>query len=403
MPALDSTSSKVPLWRDVRYRSWGFQALIVLLVVALGLYLRNNFIARTSASPVQLGFDFLDSRAGFDITGSNFDNNSTLRNAFVVGFLNTVRLVIPGLILTTVIGTLVGIARLSKNYIVKSAASIYVEAVRNIPLLVFAVLVHFGFVLNTFPRFNSVEDNTIPTAWQPFGGNVVISRRGVDIPWFVGSKLTLLCVFVVGLVCWWLVALWRRKLSEGSGVVARSGLWGFAAFGVVLLAGWLAFGYGVSYPEIIPDRDTGAVVKATGGINMASGYFSMLMALTIYTSSHVAEIIRGSIQSVHKGQGEAASALALSGFQRMWYVILPQALRAAVPPLGNQYLNLMKNSSLAGVVAYFDLTAVARTAVGGNAPPIPSFLLIMIVYLLFSLVISVLVNIYNRRTALVTR
>jgi len=396
-------TERIPLWRNVQVRSWILQIFLILIVFSIGYYFYSNFINRTASSPVNLGFDFLDDRAGFDITGSNFDNNSTLKNAYITGLLNTIRLVIPGLILTTIVGTLVGIARLSKNYIIKTVASGYVEAVRNIPLLVFVVIVYSAFVKETFPRFNSAEDEKVLTAWQLFGDNVIISRRGLDVPWFVGSRLTLFLIFLTAAGLWWSISKWRAKVQEKTGAASRSGLWGGAAFVAVIVIGWVIFGYGITTPEVIPDKTSGAVVKATGGINMPDGYFAMLMALVIYTSSHIAEIIRGSIQAVNKGQGEAASALALSGFQRMWHVVLPQALRTAIPPLGNQYLNLMKNSSLAGVVAYFDLTAVARTATGGTAPAIPAYLVILVIYLIFSLVISSGVNIFNRRTALVTR
>jgi len=310
-------SAKTPFWRDVRVRSWLLQIALLLGVIAFFAYLYSNFKTRTAASPVQLGFDFVDNRAGFDITGSNFDKDSNLKGAFFVGFLNTVRLVVPGLILTTVLGILVGIARLSKNYIVKTLASAYVEAVRNIPLLVFVVVVYFGFVLNVFPRFNSETDNKVLTAWQLIGDNVIISRRGLDIPWFVGSKLTMFLMWMGAIILWWLAAKWRRSVSEKTGAAARSGLWGFTSALLVLIAGWYLFGFNITQPEVIPDAASGAVVRSTGGINMPSGYFGMLVALVIYTSSHVAEIIRGSIQAVHKGQGEAASALALSGFQRM--------------------------------------------------------------------------------------
>ncbi len=481
-------SSKIPFWRDVRVRSWALQALLLAIVGLFFFYLYSNFKTRTASSPVPLGFDFLYGRAGFPIEGSSFDNDSVLWKAFIVGFLNTVRLVIPGLILTTIVGILIGIARLSKNVVLRSAASGYVEAVRNIPLLVFVIVVYFGFVQTVFPRFNSATDDTVPTTWDFWGdnvidsrrsldpwfagtgstlfivlmiavlawiavfywggdilgdqgflqarlwgvaafvtvmlvgwfgfgysinfsevipesgeGNVIVSRRGLDIPWFVGSKSTLLFIFAAAVLAWFVVARWRRSVFARTGAAARTGLWGVAAFAVVFFAGWLLFGYGITTPEVIPDENNGAVTKATGGINMSGGYFAMLVALVMYTSSHVAEIIRGSIQAVHKGQDEAAAALALSAFQRMWHVVLPQALRTAIPPLGNQYLNLMKNSSLAGIVAYFDLTKVAGTAVGGSSPAIPAFLVTMSIYLFFSLTIALLINIYNRRMALVTR
>ena len=136
---------------------------------------------------------------------------------------------------------------------------------------------------------------------------------------------------------------------------------------------------------------------------MSPEFFAVLLALVVYTSSHIAEIVRGSIQAVDRGQGEAANALALSGFQRMWFIVLPQAMRIAIPPLGNQYLNLTKNSSLGAVISYFEVTKVTRTSIANSAPAVPSFLLLLGLYLMLSLIISLFVNIANRSVAVVER
>ncbi len=390
---------KSPIWRNQQVRSWAVQVAVLFGVVLFISYLVSNFQSRTAQSPVELGFDFLGDRAGFEITGNSMSPNAPMWEAFLVGYGNTIRLVIPGLILTTVLGVLVGIGRLSKNWIVAKASSIYVEAIRNTPLLILIVITYFGFILEIFPRFKQGNDYT---GWSLFGDSVLISRRGIDVPWFDGNGQTLALILLVGFVAWRAAASWRQRVSDRTGALSRGGLYGAGAFALVVLVGWFAFGFTVSTPELIPNAQ-GAINRATGGINMPASFLGILIALVIYTASHIAEIIRGSIQAVHKGQGEAASALALSNFQRMWYVVLPQALRIAIPPLGNQYLNLLKNSSLAGFVAYFDLFAVARTGVGGRTPAIPTFLVAMIVYLFSSLVISVLVNLYNRRQAYATR
>ena len=164
----------------------------------------------------------------------------------------------------------------------------------------------------------------------------------------------------------------------------------------MLIGGWLLFGYSLTRPEVAGRR-------TEGGIRIDPSFFALLFALVIYTASHIAEIVRGSIQAVHKGQGEAADALALSGSQRMWYVILPQAFRIGIPPIGNQYLNLIKNSSLGAAIGYYDLTLVAQTTVGNGSPAVPVFALTMALYISLSLITSVFVNIANRRMALVER
>jgi general L-amino acid transport system permease protein len=165
---------------------------------------------------------------------------------------------------------------------------------------------------------------------------------------------------------------------------------------LVVGAGWALLGYTYTLPSIV-GRGT------EGGIRIDPSFFALFLALTIYTASHVAEIVRGSIQAVARGQGEAADAIALSGFQRMWYIILPQAMRIAIPPIGNQYLNLIKNSSLGAAIGYYDLTLVAQTSVGNGSPAVPVFFLTMAVYISVSLVVSAFVNLANRRMMLVER
>jgi general L-amino acid transport system permease protein len=165
---------------------------------------------------------------------------------------------------------------------------------------------------------------------------------------------------------------------------------------MVIVAGWFALGFEATAPDVV-GRQT------DGGIRIDPSYFAILFALVVYTASHIAEIVRGSIQAVPRGQGEAADSLALGGFQRMWYVVLPQAFRIAIPPIGNQYLNLIKNSSLGAAIGYYDLTLVTQTTVGNGSPAVPAFALALAIYLAISLVTSAIVNVGNRRFALVER
>ena len=224
----------------------------------------------------------------------------------------------------------------------------------------------------------------------------MISNRGITIPWFEGAGWGLITIGSIGAVVAWLVARWRTSVFDRTGTPPRTGLYGGGAFLVVLAVGWLVLGYAVTMPEIDGRR-------TAGGMRIDPSFFALFFALVIYTSSHIAEIVRGSIQAVPRGQGEAADALALSGFQRMWYVVLPQAFRIAIPPIGNQYLNLIKNSSLGAGIGYYDLTLVTQTTVGNGSPAVPAFAITLTVYVAISLTTSVAVNIANRRFRLVER
>jgi general L-amino acid transport system permease protein len=381
------TPARVPLWRDVRVLRWLFQLAVVAVAAAILIWLYGNYTSNSSRQNVPVDFDFLDNPAQFEITDNPMSQRAPVSEALYQGFLNTLRISVAGMIAATVLGTLVGIARLSRNWLIRKIAAVYVEAVRNIPLLLFVIFGNIVVVLGVFP--------TIQEAWEPLG-LMVISNRGIAGPWFVGAGAGLLAIGAVGIVAVWVIARWRRAVSDRTGALPRTGLWGVGGLALVVAVGWVALGYSLTLPEIEGRR-------SVGGIRIDPSFFALFFALVIYTASHIAEIVRGSIQAVPRGQGEAGTALALSGFQRMWYVVLPQAFRVAVPPIGNQYLNLIKNSSLGAVIGYYDLTLVTQTTVGNGSPAVPAFFLTMVIYILIALVTSVFVNIANRRLALVER
>ena len=197
----------------------------------------------------------------------------------------------------------------------------------------------------------------IGEAWTP-AGLFVFSNRGIGVPWFQGGTgLQLAATVLAAVLAWWLVSRWRKRVFDRTGNPSRAGLYGSIVFLAIVVAGWFALGFSVSLPEVV-----GRQVR--GGIRVDPAYMALLIALVLYTASHIAEITRGSIQAVPRGQEEAATAVALSPFQRLWNVVLPQAMRIAIPPLGNQYLNLIKNSSLGAGISYFELTMVTRIAGG---------------------------------------
>lgn len=367
--------------------AWVAQVVFLALTVAVVLWLYGNYRTNTDRSNIPTDFEFLDQPADFTIPGSDFQQTEPVRNALVVGLLNTIRVAAAGLVLATVLGVVVGIARLSGNFVVRRLAAFYVETLRNIPLLLVILFCNLGLVLEVLPHIND--------AWEPLGISV-FSNRGIAVPWFVGSGVGLVLIALVAVAAGWTVARWRRAVFDRTGALPRTGLWALGAVVLVLVVGWLGFGYSFTTPTR-NERST------SGGIRMDPSYFALLVGLVLYTASHIAEIVRGSIQSVPKGQDEAAQAVGLSGFDRMWYVVLPQAMRVAMPPIGNQYLNLIKNSSLAAGIGYFDLTNVTQVTVANRSPAVPAFALTLAIYLAISLVVSLGVNLANRRVRLVTR
>ena len=387
MSPLTAVSTKTPIWRDVRVLKWVFQLVVLGIVIGVIFWLYSNYQINVQKSKIPTDLRFLDNPANFTFPGQDFDQSSPVRAAFIQGFYNTLRVSIVGILLAIFIGTLVGMARLSKNFLVRTVAGAYVEVLRNLPLLLLLTFMNLAVVLQTFPR---IED-----AWKPLD-LLVVSNRGIAIPWFEGSGAALLGAIAAGFVAWWLVAWWRNRLSDKTGKPSRALLFGFTSFVVVTVGAWIFLGYQWTLP-VVEDRGT------LGGLRLDPSFFALLVTLVIYTSSHIAEIVRGSILAVPKGQGEAADALALANAKKMRLVILPQAFRVALPAIGNQSLNLIKNSSLGAAISYFELTQVAQITVGNGSPAVPAFTLTLLVYLAISLVTSLIINIFNRRLALVER
>ncbi len=387
MSPLTGVSAKTPFWRDVRVLKWVFQLVVLGIVIGVIFWLYSNYQINVQKSKIPTDLRFLDNPANFTFPGQDFDQSSPVRAAFIQGFYNTLRVSIVGILLAIFIGTLVGMARLSKNFLVRTVAGAYVEVLRNLPLLLLLTFMNLAVVLQTFPR---IED-----AWKPLD-LFVVSNRGIAIPWFEGSGMALLGAIAAGLIAWWLAAWWRNRLSDKTGKPSRALLFGFTSFVVVTVGAWIILGYQWTLP-VVEDRGT------LGGLRLDPSFFALLVTLVIYTSSHIAEIVRGSILAVPKGQGEAADALALTNAKKMRLVILPQAFRVALPAIGNQSLNLIKNSSLGAAISYFELTQVAQITVGNGSPAVPAFTLTLLVYLAISLVTSLIINIFNRRLALVER
>jgi general L-amino acid transport system permease protein len=384
------TQTRPPLWRDVRVLRVVFQVTFVVAVLAFLYYLYGNFRTNARASGLSTSFTFLDRTAGVNIRDTDFRRTQPVRDALIVGLINTLRVAAVGIALATILGILIGVARLSTNWLVRKAAAVYVETLRNIPVVVVIIFFYTAVVL----KLPSVQE-----AFTWFG-LVVFSNRGLNVPWGEGGALVrpFLAVCAGAFVVALLVARWRTKRFDETGQPHRRVLYGTGVLLVLVAIGYLLLGSPVTLT--LPTAD-GRLVE--GGIELGPEYAALLIALALYTTSHIAEIVRGSILAVPKGQSEAANAIALTAFQRLRFVVLPQAFRIMVPPLANQYLNITKNSSLALFIGFSDLFLIAQNVIANGNPAPQVYLIVMATYLSLSLVISLFANIANRRLTLGTR
>jgi general L-amino acid transport system permease protein len=392
-----TASAAPPKKRDWTWRSRAARALLYQ-AVALGLiglavwFLVSNTLTNMQARGIQSGFDFLTGPAGFDIGEAvvPYESTNPYWMAFVIGVLNTLRVAVVGIVLTTVLGTLLGVGRFSHNALVRGLCYGYVEVFRNIPVLL-QLLVWYLVLVETLP---------FPGQEKSLFGLFYISNGGLSYPvpvWGLGQALALAGAGVgVGLAWWW--ARRARRLFEATGRPRPVLLPALAMVLAGALAGWI-FG-GAPTDWNIP-RPGGFSLE--GGSSLTPEFLAVLLGLTLYTAAFVAEVVRAGIASVPRGQGEAASALGLSKGQQMRLVALPQALRVIIPPVTNQYLNLTKNSSLAVAIGYPDVVSVANTALNQTGRAVECIAIIMLVYLSTSLGTSALMNWYNKRAAIKER
>jgi general L-amino acid transport system permease protein len=380
-------TSRTPLWRNVRVLRLVLQAVFLVAVGGFLLYLLDNVVGNLERLGIPTGFDYLDQPAGFAIPDSDFSSAQSLGDALKIGVQNTLKVSLLGIVLATIIGVLVGVARLSSNWLVRKSAALYVETFRNIPVLVIILFWYLGVVLRLPPIGEAVE---IPDLF-------VISNRGIVVPWFdkVGQGFAFVLVALVALAAAAVLWIWRTRRFDRTGEPHHRALWAGGALLAILTVGYFATGtpWALETPEL-GERST------TGGFRLSPEYAALLLGLALYTASHIAEIVRGSILAVPGGQSEAANAVGLSGWQRLRHVVLPQAFRISVPPIANQYLNLMKNSSLGIAISYYELTKITRVSIAQQAPAVQAIVLLMGLYLLISLSIALVTNLVNRRLTL---
>jgi general L-amino acid transport system permease protein len=379
-------------WHDPVVRGVVFQILFVAAVVAVGGFLVHNTLVNLERQNIATGFGFLGREAAFGIGESliPYSPADSYARAFLVGLTNTLYVAALGIVLATILGTVIGLARLSSNWLIAKLAQIYVETFRNIPL---ALQLFFWWGLL---RWSAPQPRQ---AWQPIAG-VFLSNRGIVFPvpqahpahpWMLGA-------LVVGIVGAWGLARWARLRQARTGRPFPSFWAGLALVVGLPLAVFLAAGapLGLDVPAL-------RGFNFTGGSVVSPEFAALLTGLVIYTGSFIAEIVRAGILAVSRGQSEAALALGLTSWQRMRLIVLPQALRVIVPPMTSQYLSLTKNSSLAVIIGFPDLVSVANTTINQTGQAVEGIAMIMAVYLAISLVISLLMNLYNRAVALVER
>ena len=378
-------------WRSQAFRGVIYQILAIAVIGMVVWFLVHNTLNNMRVRGIQSGFDFLTQTAGFDIGESlfAFDSGEAYWRAFLVGVVNTLRVAVVGIVLTTILGTLLGVGRFSHNALVRGLCYAYVELFRNIPVLL-QLLMWYLLLTETLPA--SYE------AWQL--GPFFLSKGGLNFPileWTAGLNWVFIGLGAgVGLALAY--RRWARRRFEATGVV-RSMVWvPLCIVAATVLLGWLIGGA----PTALNVPRKGDFAIEDGGA-LTPEFLAVLLGLTMYTAAFVAEVVRAGIQSVPRGQSEAASAIGLSRQHEMRLVMLPQALRVIIPPMTNQFLNLTKNSSLAVAIGYPDVVSISNTALNQTGRAVECISIIMLVYLATSLGTSALMNWYNARAAIKER
>lgn len=415
----DQRRSGVPFYRDIEFvRNMG-ELILLFLIINAGATLFNNLQANLAQSGLVIDFGVISRTFGVELTEGpdpaaplDFLNGvpligdavaatpalrpDTVLRALMVGFINTLRVSALALVATTLLGILVGVGLLSRNWLLRNVADAFTEIFRNTPLLVQLFFLYNG-VIKLLPSRPREALELIP-------GSVYVSGRGIYYPALVSAdNASIFNIFlIVGIIVALLLWRWRIRVHEETGMAANVLLYivgavvGFAAAGLLVatLAG--GFPFSLDNPQV-------SNFNFTGGTNFSAEFLTLFLGLTLYTAAFIADIVRAGIQSVAKGQIEAAGALGLNGGQTFNKIVLPQALRLAVPPLTNQYLNLVKNSSVGIAIGFVDLYNVGTIAYNQTGQAISMFAIMALIYLTVSLLISFVMNLFNNTLKLRTR
>lgn len=389
----DTRTPQIPFWNDPKTRSIAVQIIIVVALVLGGYYLYSNAVANLAKLNKTFGYEFWDRTAGFDIIQSMipYTSDSSYGTAIITGFLNTLLIAILGIIFATVIGFIVGIMRLSKNWLVAKIAMVYIETIRNVPLLL-QLFVWYKLVLVPLPDSREALN---------FGDMFFLSKKGLNMPlpaYGPGGWMAIAGGLIAGVIGAIVLRRWAVTRQMATGQIFPHLSVGIlmvvlSPFVGLLLSGW----------PVTLDYPVGGVFGFKGGVTVVPEFIAMLIGISIYTASFIAEIVRAGIQAVSHGQTEAASALGLRPRLTTRLVVIPQAMRIIIPPLASQYLNLTKNSSLGVAIAYPELVSTGGTVLNQTGKAIEIVLIWMVVYLSLSLLTSLFMNWFNARVRLVER
>lgn len=393
VPARSAPKRRMRLsWSDPKFRAVVWQIVIIAIVAAIAWYLISNTAANLAARHIATGFAFLDRVAGIPIGESLIPYNpavNTYGRALLIGVLNTLQVAVIGIVLATILGTLIGIGRLSKNWLLSKLTAFYVETLRDIPLLL--QLLFWYTVLQGLPA---------PRQALHIGHAVFLTNRGMRVPrldWQPAHSWALLA-FAAGMIA---TLIWRRHATRRQEATGRRPSTWPVALG--LLVALPVFVWAILGAPFALDRPVLHGFNFRGGGTVSPEFFALLVGLVTYTASYIAEIVRSGIQAIPLGQWEAAEALGLRPSAVLRRIILPQALRVIIPPMTSQYLNLTKNSSLAIAIGFQDVVSIANTTLNQTGQAIEGIAYIMAVYLTISLSISLFMNWYNAHIALVER
>ena len=393
----DSSSKPSFFYRliyDKELRSVFIQVVTVALLFSFIAYIVHNAVVNLETIGKGYSFDFLWDASNYDINQTliEYDSRSPHWRAAIVGILNTLLIAVCGIILATIVGFILGVLRLTKNWLVNRVVYVYIEYVRNVPVLLHILLVH-GIIVNTLP----VPRN----AMMAFDGTLFLTNRGfyTPKPIFEAGMWAVLIAFIIGIVFTiWFMA-YAKKVQDATGKIYPVFLIGLGAIIGLPIVVFLLAGLPLTweYAEL-----QGFNFK--GGLVLRPEFVALWVALSLYTAAFIAEIVRAGIQAISHGQTEAAHALGIKPRRTMQLVIIPQALRVIIPPLSSQYLNLTKNSSLAIAIGYMDIVAtIGGISLNQTGREMECMTIVLALYLFFSLLISAFMNWYNKRMKLVER
>ena len=387
------TKRATPFWRDERFLQLLGQALFLIAVFGFAWIIINNMRTGLQKQGMTLGFSFISGIAGFDIAELPivYSRSSTYLQAYTVGLLNTLIVSGIGIFFSTILGVILGVARLSKNFLINRLAALYLELMRNMSLLVFLIFWYQGLFL----KLPKIKEAII---WFD---SVYWTNRGIGIPWGIptASYPTFQLFLLSGIFLALIVFFSLQAYAKRTGRAPLTSLWSALAFTVVAIVGWL----------VLPLKPLELSIPFANGLNLSGGkifspeFMALTSGLVLYTAAFIGEVVRSGILAVSNGQVEAARALGLNRFQTLRLVVFPQALRVIVPPLTSQYLNLTKNSSLAVAIGYPDMFYVSNTIINQSGRAVEMIAVVMLTYLTFSLITSLFMNWYNAKIKLVER